>query len=146
MVIVFFFPASLTIVTEKMTHIIKAELGDRAILTCHATGRQPIIFTWIKDGFLLANSSTVKVLENTVVVSRVTAKDYGTYLCNVSSGGKSKSVIMELERFKEVAVSNRCYSSVSNHGKDALRVVDSATIFFDDFCNHVLRYFYQNIS
>lgn len=90
-----------------MAPLIKAESGDRVILGCHATGNQPITYTWSKDGFPLVRfSDTVHVLDNTVVVSQVAAKDFGIYVCNVTNGQQSASYSMKLERFTKIKVSN----------------------------------------
>lgn len=102
-----------------MTRLIKAELGDRVIFSCFASRHQAITFTWMKDGIALASSKLVKVLDNTIVVSRVATNNYGTYTCNVTDGKQNASYSMELERFAKVTSTERNYGTQARkHGKN----------------------------
>jgi hypothetical protein len=90
-----------------MTPLVRAALGDKVSIGCYATGARPIRYSWMKDGAPI-NSSSVKILQNFLIVETKTAMEFGVYLCNVSNNrGESVSYEVKLEQLAICANTNK---------------------------------------
>jgi hypothetical protein len=96
-----------------MTSLVKAALNEKVIMSCYATGVPPIRYIWTKDGATI-NSSSIKVIDNTVVVQLKNVDDYGSYICNASNGNETASYAIKLAPSETCQKSDN--SSQNQHG------------------------------
>jgi hypothetical protein len=78
-----------------MTSLVKAALTEKVVISCYATGTPPIRYIWTKDSAPI-KSSSIKVLDNTMVVQLKNEDDYGSYLCNALNTNETVSYAITL--------------------------------------------------
>jgi len=94
-----YFSGVLRFEDAKMTPLIKADIGDKVVLVCFATGPLPIKYRWTKDGKPITNAGSINVSDNIVVIKTKTEKDFGTFVCVVDDGKNVTSYPITLQGF-----------------------------------------------
>lgn len=64
-------------------------LGEDLHLDCYASSFPPPAVTWLKDGAPITPTTRVKMVDEQLVVRRVTSLDEGRYTCVLSVGEKT---------------------------------------------------------
>lgn len=63
--------------------------GSAVYVRCPATGNPAPKITWEKSGSLVLTSSSLRIVNNTLVLLNGTWSDSGTYSCTASNGAGS---------------------------------------------------------
>ena len=88
-----------TINKELTRKEIYSLLGNPANVMCSVNNPHPVHFKWTKDGEEMLDSENVKVHNNILVVTPRQLKDFGVYVCHVSSiAGKANYRIELVKR------------------------------------------------
>ena len=71
-------------------------------LCCHTTSDSPVKYTWTKDGKKPKNGE-IKVINDYIVITPRSAKDYGVYECNAlnSYGNTSYEITLTEDMSQE---------------------------------------------
>jgi len=93
------------VITTATSSTVNVVIGISLTLSCTSEGSPPDIFTWIKDGVPITQSSSISitavnhnnnkaVFRSDYTISRVTTSDSGIYTCNVTNpiGSDSHSI------------------------------------------------------
>lgn len=90
------FLGKLTILRNKMMSSVNVAIGNKAAISCYATGVPPIKYQWTKDGAPIS-SPAAEVIDNILFVTPTTAEDHGKYTCRVSNKNETVSYVTEVK-------------------------------------------------
>ncbi|KAG8560917.1 hypothetical protein GDO81_015183 [Engystomops pustulosus] len=98
---------------------VEANLGHRARLSCHLEISPSSTVEWIKDGLPLPSPRYRKHADGSLVISRVSSEDHGTYTCMTTNGSRREFKHIQLKIKGELKITEPPSSVTVAEGEDA---------------------------
>lgn len=95
-----------------MSPFIRAGYNETVIISCYATGLQPITYHWLRRQ-KSTNACKVKIYDNVLVVKLEAAEDYGKYICHASNL-ENESALFSVD-LKPLSTCAHNHSSISGN-------------------------------
>ena len=80
----FYHPVPPRIMTEVCPTTVTCKRYTVCSLCCHATSDSPVEYSWTRNGKKLKNGE-IKVINDNLIITPRSAKDYGMYACNAQN-------------------------------------------------------------